>query len=158
MAESLTPRRQAIFSDLLRLKKDGRIFSVFTRSGVILVCRSRDSAPVRVMDPEAVQRLAGVGAPSRTAHGRAQVSDPGVTPDPAAAELTPGRALQPGSTPRAGVGGVGTRVSAALKRALPAEGFPQDSEKKKKWFPVAPDVEAQRIADGRGLLFWIVSV
>ncbi|KAF0287851.1 Brevican core protein [Amphibalanus amphitrite] len=62
VAESLTPRRQAMFSDLLRMKKEGIIFSVFTRSGVILACRSRDSAPIRITDPEAtVSAVSAVG-------------------------------------------------------------------------------------------------
>ena len=79
VAESLTPRRQAMFSDLLRLKKEGIIFSVFTRSGVILACRSRDSAPIRIADPEAVRQLAEAGAARdpAAAQGRAQAATGG---------------------------------------------------------------------------------
>ena len=81
IAESLTPRRQAIFSDLLQLKREKKIFSVFTRSGNILACRSRDTAPLRIADPEAVRQLSrsadrdpgGAAAPRRPAQGRAQV-------------------------------------------------------------------------------------
>ena len=80
IAESLTPRRQAMFADLLQLKREGLIFSVFTRSGNILVCRSRDSAPIRIADPEAVRQLAGTGALGRSAQGRAQLPGGGGQP------------------------------------------------------------------------------
>ena len=81
IAESLTPRRQAMFSQLLQLKREGTIFSVFTRSGDILVCRSRNSAPVRIGGPDAVQKLSGTTAaaerpargPSRAADGEARL-------------------------------------------------------------------------------------
>ena len=72
IAESLTPRRQAMFADLLRLRKQGMIFSVFTRSGDILACRSRDSAPLRIASPEAVQQLVESGGAARPEQGRAQ--------------------------------------------------------------------------------------
>ena len=62
MAESRTPRRRKLFSSLLK-----KYFSVFTRSGSVLACRSRDAAPLRVADAEAVQRLAGDGG-GGTAH------------------------------------------------------------------------------------------
>ena len=83
IAESLTPRRQAIFSDLLRLKKDGKIFSVFTRSGDILACRSRDSAPIRVASCEAVRSLSGDDAPRGPAQGRARAPGGEAPPEPA---------------------------------------------------------------------------
>ena len=91
VSESLTPRRQAMFMDLLSLKKEGRIFSVFTRSGDILACKSRDSAPVRVADHEAVRRLAGSGAPRQPAQGRAQEAGRGVLLDSRAARDAPER-------------------------------------------------------------------
>ena len=70
IAESLTPRRQEMFLELLRLKKEGRIFSVFTRAGNILICRSRDSAPLRVADPEVVRQLAEDGGARRPVQER----------------------------------------------------------------------------------------
>ena len=95
VAESLTPRRQAIFADLLRLKKQGRIFAVFTRSGDILACRSRDAVPVRIADPEAVRRLAGPDAGRRPEQGRAQAADRAALPaPPAAGAEAPGRARE----------------------------------------------------------------
>ncbi|KAF0287816.1 hypothetical protein FJT64_013789 [Amphibalanus amphitrite] len=72
IAESLTPRRQEMFSQLLKLRKEGKISSVFTRQGNIFVCRSRDSAPTRIGGPEAVRRLAGADAACGLARGRAQ--------------------------------------------------------------------------------------
>lgn len=76
IAESLTPRRQAMFSQLLQLKREGTIFSVFTRSGDILVCRSRNSAPVRIGGPDAVQKLSGTtAAAERPARGRSRAAD-----------------------------------------------------------------------------------
>ena len=75
ISESLTPRRQAMFSDLLRMKKEGIIFSVFTNSGDILACRSRDSAPIRIADHEALRRLAESSASHRPAQGRAQATE-----------------------------------------------------------------------------------
>ena len=75
VTESLTPRRQAMFAELLQMKKDRKIHSVFTRSGTILVCRSRDSPPLRVADPEAVRQLSGSDAPRRPAQRRVQVED-----------------------------------------------------------------------------------
>lgn len=106
VAESLTPRRQELFSSLLKLKKEGRIFSVFTRSGNVLACRSRDTAPVRVVDAETVQRMAGGGggAADRPAQGRAQERERGVTPDEAAALLPPLRAPTPAAAARLGGG------------------------------------------------------
>ena len=89
IAESLTPRRQAMFADLLRLKKQGVIFSVFTRSGDILACRSRDSAPLRIATPEAVQQLAESGGTARPVQGRAQARGVGDAPQHSA----PGRDL-----------------------------------------------------------------
>ena len=84
--ESLTPLRQAMFSDLLRLKKEGRIFTVFTRSGDILACGSRDSPPVRVADPETVRRLAGSDTVCRPdLQGRAQAAGRAAPPGPRAA-------------------------------------------------------------------------
>ena len=79
IAESLTPRRQAMFADLLQLKREGLIF-VFTRSGDILACRSRGSAPIHIADPEVVRRLAGDGAPGRPAQGRTQAGGGGARP------------------------------------------------------------------------------
>ena len=71
-----------MFSELLRLKKAGKLFSVFTRSGNILACRSRDSAPIRIASPEALQQLAGSGAARRPAQERAQSGDrSGLSPD-----------------------------------------------------------------------------
>lgn len=84
VSESLTPRRQAMFADLLWLKKEGVIFSVFTRSGDILACRSRDSAPLRIASPEAVRCLSESGAQYRPAQGRAQARDGGGRTDYAA--------------------------------------------------------------------------
>ena len=72
IAESLTPRRQEMFVELLRLKKEGRLFSVFTRAGDILICRSRDSAPLRVADPEVVRQLAGDDGARRPAPERSR--------------------------------------------------------------------------------------
>ena len=82
ISESLTPRRQAIFAELLQLKRRGVIFSVFTRAGNILACRSRDSAPIRIASPDAVSQLAGV-AESRSSQGRAQRDGGGDPPAPA---------------------------------------------------------------------------
>ncbi|KAF0302163.1 hypothetical protein FJT64_025705 [Amphibalanus amphitrite] len=100
VSESLTPRRQAMFMDLLSLKKEGRIFSVFTRSGDILACKSRDSAPVRVADPEAVRRLAVSGAPRRPAQGRAQEAGRGALLGSRSARDAPERGAV-GGVPRA---------------------------------------------------------
>ena len=77
IAESLTPRRQAMFQNLLQLKRKKKIFSVFTRSGNILVTRSRDSAPVRVADPEAVSALSEAGVMRHPVQGRAQAENAG---------------------------------------------------------------------------------
>ena len=82
ISESLTPRRQAMFLETLQLKKAGIIFSTFTRAGNIFVCRSRDSAPLRVADPEAVRQLAESGASHRPAQGRARVEGAGGLPAP----------------------------------------------------------------------------
>ena len=82
ISESLTPRRQALFSETLQLKKDGIIFSTFTRAGNIFVCRSRDSAPLRIADPEALRQLAESGASRRPAQRRAQVEGVSGRPDP----------------------------------------------------------------------------
>ena len=73
ISEFLTPRRHALFTSLLQLRREKKIFSVFTRAGNILVCRSRDSAPLRVASPEAVRQLSGAGAPGSPEQGRAQV-------------------------------------------------------------------------------------
>ena len=51
IAESLTPRRQEMVKELLRLKKEGKISTVFTRAGDVMICRSRDSPPLRIADP-----------------------------------------------------------------------------------------------------------
>ena len=83
IAESLTPRRQVMFSELLRMRKEGRIHSVFTRSGDILVCRSRGSAPIRIADPEAVRQLAGGDPPERPDRGRARGERGAAPPHPA---------------------------------------------------------------------------
>ena len=72
IAESLTPRRQAMLADLLQLKDQSVIASVFTRSGDIFACRTRDSEPIRIADPEAVQQLYGAGSPDRPPQGRAR--------------------------------------------------------------------------------------
>ncbi|KAF0296948.1 hypothetical protein FJT64_005620 [Amphibalanus amphitrite] len=77
IAESLTPRRQAMFVELLQLKREGVVFSVFTRSGDVFACRERDSAPIRVSDLEAVRRLAGDRAPDLRAQGRTQARGSG---------------------------------------------------------------------------------
>ena len=65
-------RSYELFLELLRLKKAGKVFSVFTRSGNILACRSRDSAPIRIASPEALRQLAGSGAARRPVQERAQ--------------------------------------------------------------------------------------
>ncbi|KAF0314390.1 hypothetical protein FJT64_015142 [Amphibalanus amphitrite] len=110
VAESLTPRRQELFSSLLQLKKEGKIFSVFTRAGDVLACRSRDTAPVRVVDAEAVRRLAGArgggGVTADPAQRRAQESERGVMPDGAAALQPPPCALPPAEADRSSGGGV----------------------------------------------------
>lgn len=80
VSESLTPRRQAMFADLLQLRKTGHIFSVFTQSGNIFVCRSSDTAPIRLADPEAVMQLAGGRADRGPAQGRAQAGSRGGPP------------------------------------------------------------------------------
>ena len=98
VSESLTPRRQAMFSDLLQLKKEGIIFSAFTRSGDIFACRSRDSAPIRIADPEAVRQLAGTGAPPCPARGRARAAERG-RPGPAAEREEGSSVLERGRTP-----------------------------------------------------------
>ena len=67
------------------MKREKKIASVFTRSGNIMVCRSRDSAPFRVADPEAVSQLSGSGAPRRPEQGRAQAGSGGGRPDGSAA-------------------------------------------------------------------------
>ena len=82
ISESLTPRRQTLFSETLKLKKEGVIFSTFTRAGNIFVCRSRDSAPLRIADPEALRQLAESGASRRPARGRAQAEGVGGLPAP----------------------------------------------------------------------------
>ena len=108
VAESLTPRRQELFSSLLQLKKEGKIFSVFTRSGDVLACRSRDAAPLRVVDAEAVQRLAGDGG-GGTAHPeqrRAREGGRGATLSGAAALRPPQRALPPAAAARTNGGDV----------------------------------------------------
>ena len=92
IAESLTRRRQAMFSDLLRLKKEGVIFTAFTRSGNIMACRSRDAAPLRIASPEAVQQLAESGPVSRPVQGRTQVGGVEDAPSHSAS----GRELQNG--------------------------------------------------------------
>ena len=75
ISESLTPRRQQMFADLLQLKREKVIFSVFTIAGNILVCRTRDAAPLRIADPEAVRQLAepprrpGPGRPAQVEGG-----------------------------------------------------------------------------------------
>ena len=82
--------------DLLRLKKAGKIFSVFTRSGNILACRSRDSAPIRIASPEALQQLAGSGAARRPVQERAQSGDRSGLPPDSTPERVPGRAAGTG--------------------------------------------------------------
>ena len=72
VSESLTPRRQKMFQELLRLKREKLIFSVFTRSGDVMVCRHRGSVPFRVADPEAVSQLIAPGAPPVSEQGRTQ--------------------------------------------------------------------------------------
>ncbi|XP_043246750.1 uncharacterized protein LOC122394155 [Amphibalanus amphitrite] len=104
ISESLTPRRQALFADLLQLKKEGIIFSVFTRSGDILVCRSRDCAPIRIVDPEAVRQLAETSAPLRPTQGRAPASERGRL-DPVTEREEERSALERGRTP-SDLGGV----------------------------------------------------
>ena len=96
VSESLTPRRHAMFLELLRLKREGKIFSVFTRSGDIFACRTRDSAPVRLPDPEAVREMTGAGTGQRPARGRAEAESRG-EPSSSAPE-TDGRGRSPGST------------------------------------------------------------
>ena len=80
ISEFLTPRRQDIFLALLALKKRKVIFSVFTRSGDVMVCRTRDSAPFKVMDIEAVAALTPAGSPRGADQGRAQEMDGGGAP------------------------------------------------------------------------------
>lgn len=94
ISELLTPRRHAMFLDLLQLRREGKIFSVFTRSGDILACRSRDSAPIRLADPEAVRDLAWTAR--RPTQGRVQAESEGEPP--ASAPETEGRGRSPGST------------------------------------------------------------
>ena len=89
IAESLTPRRQGMFSQLLKLRKEGKISSVFTRQGNIFVCRSRDSAPTRIGSPEAVQQLSEAGAARRPVQGRAQEGAEGERPRPVPASGAP---------------------------------------------------------------------
>ena len=99
ITESLTPRRQAIFSDLLQLKKEGVIFSAFTRSGDILACRSRDSAPIRITGPEAVRQLTETGAPLRPGQGRVQAGDAADPPAPSLWREVRGGARERGRSP-----------------------------------------------------------
>ena len=65
ISESLTPRRQALFQSLLQLKKEKTIFSVFTRSGNVFACKTRDSAPIRVINEETVRQLSGARPPQQ---------------------------------------------------------------------------------------------
>ena len=69
-----------MLSDLMRLRKEGVIFSAFTRSGNIMACRSRDAAPLRIASPEAVQQLAESGPVSRLVQERTQVGGVGDAP------------------------------------------------------------------------------
>ena len=79
ISESLTPRRQAMYLDLLRLKKERVICSVFTCSGDLLVCKSRDSPPIRVADPETVRQLFQPQATGHSGQRRAQVRSRSIT-------------------------------------------------------------------------------
>ena len=98
ITESLTPRRQALFSELLQLRKERIIFSAFTMAGEIFVCRSRDAAPLRIAGPEAVRQLVGSGASRRPEQGRAQAESGGGPSPPA---LVPGREERRGTEERA---------------------------------------------------------
>ena len=67
IAESLTPYRQELFQNLLRLKKEQTIFTAFTRSGELFVRKTCSSSPVKIRDHAALQqlvsRVGGRGAP-----------------------------------------------------------------------------------------------
>ena len=84
ISESLTPRRQEMFQILLEMKREKRIFKVFTRAGDVMVCRTPDSPPIRVADPEAVGDLCGAAAARRPEQRRAQGAGEG-GPRPGAA-------------------------------------------------------------------------
>ena len=88
ISESLTPRRQAMHLDLLRLKKERVICSVFTCSGDLLVCKSRDSAPIRVADPETVRQLCEPQVTGHSGQGRAQVGTDGIPQDQVQIDLS----------------------------------------------------------------------
>ena len=83
IAESLTPYRQELFQNLLRLKKDQTIFTAFTRSGELFVRKTRSSSPVKIGDHAALQQLRESGRPQ----GRAQAGGGGCLPPVPSAEL-----------------------------------------------------------------------
>lgn len=81
-----------MFMDLLQLKKQRVIFSVFTRSGNVLVCKSRDSAPIRVADPETVRQLSESCEHDLTGQRRFQTGGSGGPPGRTPGGALPGRA------------------------------------------------------------------
>ena len=105
ITESLTPRRQAMFSELLRLRREGMIHSVFTRSGVILVRRSRNSAPIWIGSPEAVRQLSAVAVADGPIPGRARGPDSGVLPESTPVSGVHGHAQRAGAISSPDVGG-----------------------------------------------------
>ena len=96
ISESLTPRRHAMYMDLLQLKRERVIFSVFTRSGNVMVCKSRDSAPIRVADPGTVRQLSESSESGPVGRGRFRAGEDGRPPGRSSGVPVPGR-------PRAGV-------------------------------------------------------
>lgn len=57
VAESLTRKRQAMFKELLGLKKRKSIHAAFTQSGELFVRITAESAPLKIADQSAVEQL-----------------------------------------------------------------------------------------------------
>ena len=70
-----------MLKELLRLKKDSKISTVFTRAGD-MICQSRNSLPLRIADPEAVLQPSGDGMARSQAQRYADAGSGGAPQQP----------------------------------------------------------------------------
>ncbi|KAF0291998.1 hypothetical protein FJT64_009943 [Amphibalanus amphitrite] len=98
--ESLTRAKRELFSELLAMKKEKRLWTVFTRNGLPFYKLQQLSSPVRVTSPE---QIAELGRKLDPAAGRRAPPGPALSDPPAVA----------GADRRAAAGGVPVAAAAA---------------------------------------------
>ena len=127
--ERLTPVRQWLFNELMKLKRNSLISTVFTREGTVFVVTSQHDRPRPVRSEAALERLwrhlAEQSANQRTEPSHLPRQPPRVSPG--ATEATPavggGDSADPGGAAVARLGDSASR-SASLRRTLSRS--PQD--------------------------------